>query len=95
QISHTQTTARDPIQEGEIMLKLFNLVARELGPMFFKRGVLLIGRNLEKFFQKVPDRFWPGCRAAEIDGDPLDVNKLASIEWKQPLVFFKIKLEQR
>lgn len=94
QISHKYDMADDPPENGIVMLKLFNLVALELGPMFLKQGIWINGKNLESFFQKVPDFFWDGCLAVEIDGTSHDVGKISLMEWTQEQVFLKLKTRQ-
>jgi hypothetical protein len=91
QISHKNITVDDSHGIGTVMLKLFNLVALELGPMFLKQGIWVGGKNLENFFQRVPDFFWDGCLIAEIDGISLDVRKIPLMEWRQEHVFLKLK----
>ena len=71
QISHQNKAVHNSVADGVVMLKLFNLVALELGPWFLKQGIWIRGKHIENFFTKVPDYFWLGCRAAEIDGKPL------------------------
>ena len=91
QISHKNNIVYDSAENGTVMLKLFNLVALELGPMFLKQGIWIDGKNLENFFQRVPDSFWDGCLTAEIDGISQNVRKISLMEWKQKLVFLKLK----
>ena len=91
QISHKNNTVDDFDKNGTVMLKLFNLVSLELGPMFLKQGIWVDGKNLENFFQRVPDFFWDGCLIVEIDGISLDVRKIPLMEWKEEQVFLKLK----
>ena len=93
QISHKNNTGDDSAENGTVMLKLFNLVAIELGPLFLKQGIWIDGKNLENFFKRVPDFFWDGCLTAEIDGISKDVRKIPLTEWRKQQVFFKLKLE--
>ena len=94
QISHNKTPMRDQDKEGRILIKLFNLVARELGPAFLKHGIWVSGKNLYEFFRNVPDNFANGCRAAAIDGQPIDPRKLMSIEWERQYLFIKLIIEE-
>jgi hypothetical protein len=94
QISHKNNTVDDSDENGTVMLKLFNLVAIELGPMFLKQGLWIHGKNLENFFQRVPDYFWDGCLAAEINGISQDVRKISLMEWRQEQVFLKLKTKE-
>ena len=90
QISHKNNIADLSSKNGTVRLKLFNLVALELGPMFLKQGIWIDGNNLVNFFQRVPDFFWDGCLTAEIDGISQQVRKISLKEWKQQ-VFLKLK----
>lgn len=93
QISHKDNMSVDSAENGTAKIKLFNLVALELGPMFLEQGIWVDGKNMENFFQKVHDFFWDGCREAEIDGQPLETEKLAVMEWKNRRVFLKLKIK--
>ncbi len=94
QISHKNNTVDDSAETGTVMLKLFNLVALELGPMFLKQGLYIHGKNLENFFQRIPDYFWDGCLAAEIDGISQGARKISLMEWGQEQVFLKLKTKE-
>lgn len=90
QISHGKSTLSDHIEEGELVLKLFNLVARELGSMFLATGVWINGKRLQGFLQRAPDSFWDGCRDAELNGQPFDIDSLANIDWDQQEIFVTV-----
>lgn len=90
QISHKNNTVDDSAENGTVMLKLFNIVALELGPMFLKQGIWIDGKNLKNFFERVPDFFWDGCLNAEINGISQNVRKISLMELKQQ-VFLKLK----
>jgi hypothetical protein len=90
QISHDKDPACTSVKDGEIVLKLFNLVARELGPMFLEEGIRISGKNLQGFFQKAPDHFRAGCRGAELDGNPLVLESFFQREWRKEQVLLKI-----
>ena len=94
QISHQNTAGHNSVANGVVMLKLFNLVALELGPGFLKQGIWIRGKHMENFFKKVPDYFWPGCRAAEIDGTPLKVEEIGRLEWRHRQVFLKLEVKE-
>lgn len=91
-ITHKKNAKNEIVKDGSIVLKLFNLVARDIGPMFLIQGIWISGKNLQDFFRKAPGHFWAGCRAAEIDGMHSEVEKLAHIDWKQKQVFLKLEI---
>ena len=94
QISHNNKTSNDSAENGSVIIKLFNLVALELGAVFLEQGILINGKQMEIFFQKVPKFFWDGCRTAKIEGRPLDREKIAIIVWSQEQVFLKIEFKE-
>lgn len=55
-----------------VTLKLFNMIARELGPKFLKEGVLVPGARLRDFMHRQGLGIWNGCLSAHVDGRPLD-----------------------
>jgi hypothetical protein len=94
QISHQNKAVHNSVANGVVMLKLFNLVALELGPGFLKQGIRISGKHMENFFKRVPDYFWPGCRTAEIDGKPMKVEKIGGMEWRHRQVFLKLEVKE-
>ena len=94
QISHQNNAGLNSVANGVVTMKLFNIVALELGPGFLKQGIRVKGEYLENFFKKVPNSFWPGCRAAEVDGRTLITEKLGDLEWKHRQVFLKLEVKE-
>jgi len=87
QLSHKGEPTSVPDREGKIVLKLFNLLTRELGPIVLKRGIWIEGKDLGELFSARSDRFRAGCLAARIDGDRVNPDNLADIEWGDGMVF--------
>ncbi|MFW6055519.1 MAG: hypothetical protein ACOC9D_06400 [Thermodesulfobacteriota bacterium] len=58
-------------KEGLLKVKLYNFPARELGPGFLKKGVLLSGDECAAFFSdSLPEVVWKGfVRVVESDGE--------------------------
>jgi hypothetical protein len=94
QISHQNKAVHNSVANGVVMLKLFNLVALELGPGFLKQGIRISGKHMENFFKRIPDYFWHGCRAAEIDGKPQEVEEVGRMEFKHRQVFLKLEVKE-
>ena len=93
QITHKDQFKHQSVKEGTITLKLFNLVAGDIGPMFLTQGIWITGKSLQGFFRKAPEHLWAGCRTAKIDGMNCEVDRLVRMEWKQHQVFFKLTVE--
>ena len=90
QISFGEPAPWEPPNEGMIVLKLFNLVLRELGPKFLKKGVWVSGEDLSNLFTRQPDDFWAGFRGARVDGEETDFRELQEINWLGKQVFLKV-----
>lgn len=93
QISHQKPKTDRQIKDGKVTLKLFNLVARDLGPIFLKQGILIRVKTLQTFFSKAFERLRDGCRFAEMDGYPLQIQNLNPIEWAKPNHFVRLVVE--
>ncbi|MFC1488720.1 hypothetical protein ACFL6B_02610 [Thermodesulfobacteriota bacterium] len=93
QITHQKKLEKEMVKEGTIQVKLFNLVTRDIGPMFLEQGIWISGDRLHNFFQKAPAHFWTGCSAAEIDGIYREVDKLSHVDWEHQEVFLKLTIK--
>ena len=76
QISHEAQSQPAAAGNISVVLKLFNMVARELGPEFLKQGVLVSGVQLRDFVERQGRWAWNGCLAAEADGQPVKVSQI-------------------
>ena len=90
-ISKGDKTEPITYRKGFIKVKLFNLVAKELGPAFLKRGVWVNGKNLEDLMKRQSAEFWRGCLSARVDGDNIGLQKLAEINWSNKQVFLQLQ----
>lgn len=91
QISYREVTPSGPLQEGVIILKLFNLTLKELGPTFLKRGVWINREDLSDFFKRQPDDFWSAFKAARVDGKKFDLEKIPEIRLADRYVFLQLR----
>jgi hypothetical protein len=79
QISHASPGGSRAGGPVSVTIKLFNLVARELGPGFLEQGVLIRGADLQDFFRRQDRGFGKIARAADIDGRPVDFENIPEI----------------
>ena len=92
QISYREETRPEPVVEGVVSLKLFNLLLKELGPTFLKQGVWIDGKDLSDFFKRQPDNFWEGCHMAQLGGKDFDVAELSEMKWTGKEVFLQVRV---
>jgi hypothetical protein len=91
QISHAspgESRASGPVR---VSIKLFNLVARELGPGFLAQGVLIGGADLQDYFRRQDRGFGKIGRAADIDGRPVDFEMIPDIIPENGLVLLALR----
>jgi len=91
QISHDNDIASDTHKKGEITIKLFNLIARELGPLFLELGIRIKGEDFFDIMARNKNIFMAGCKKAIKDDNDIDSEKLMEVEWKGKTVFLQIK----
>jgi len=91
QISHASQGGPHAGGPVSVSIKLFNLVARELGPGFLQQGVLIHGADLQDFFRRQDREFGKIGKAADIDGRPVDFDKVPEIIPENRLVLLALR----
>ena len=79
-------------ESGSLELKLFNLVAREIGDLFLHRGILTSGRDVCDIFEDHAEIFNHQNNAVWVRGKKTDVAGLLSSNIKTLDVLLKILL---
>jgi hypothetical protein len=79
QISQDASSAAAGAGDVIITLKLFNMIASELGPGFLQRGILLPGGRWRDFVDRQGRGAWDGWRSATADGQPVEIRRIAEI----------------
>ena len=92
-ITYVEDSKGSPTGEGTIVLKLYNMLIKELGPGFLNRGILLPSEDLENFFKGRSEAFWNGCKAARLDGKTLTRSDLEKSKWagNSPLTMLTVQ----
>jgi hypothetical protein len=90
QLSHVQSESSSQTQSAKITLKLMNIVAKELGPIFLQKGIRLKGQTLREFVARRMDDLKAGCRACELDGKPVEFTSLPEIDWRDDVVLLQV-----
>lgn len=62
--------------EGFVTIKLFNILAGELGPVFLARGIYVKAAGMKDFLQKRGGPFWSAISRTIFDGRQIDREKL-------------------
>jgi hypothetical protein len=91
QITCQKETCGESTKDGTICLKLFNLVAVDIGPAFLEKGVLITGKFLQDLFRSAPDKIISGVRSGEVDGLRMSADRILSTDWEQTQIFLKLE----
>ncbi len=79
QITHEKEEASASGKRGFFVLKLYNFVAEELGPLFLEMGIYVKADQLNSFFATRSPEFWSACTKAEIDGREVSPESLSTV----------------
>jgi hypothetical protein len=94
QISHYQAEATAKDQKGLVMLKLFNLTTRDLGPFFLAQGIWISGTDFEQVLSSYGQELQRGCRLAKLNDQDVTAQKLWDLDWKNKAIFLVVKVSE-
>jgi hypothetical protein len=94
QISHAKDAPTSQLMNGQVTLKLWNLVVKELGPTFLERGIRIEAEEVQSFIKRHLEALKIECQAVELNDNPAEVDRLRKAEWKTKLVFLQVKSEK-
>ncbi len=94
-ITHVEESGSTTSREGFFLLKLYNFVAKELGPLFLESGLWLPNNDVKELFQGRPDNFWSSCRSCTIDGREVDLAYFLGMEWLQEVGLVRLRVLQK
>jgi hypothetical protein len=77
---------------GMVGIKLFNMVVKEIGPVFLQQGILVKTEDFENFFNDRTDILLSITNSSEKDGQPIAFDQLAAMDWPETseYVFLKV-----
>ena len=84
------TIAED--REGVVSIKLFNLLTKEIGLTFLKRGIMVDSDTAKWFFSNPPDAFRRGCKSVLVDGQHMHADQLSQTIASGPEDFAELRL---
>jgi len=84
-ISHRSTQARSDPGGGLLTIKLFNLLIKEIGPRFLRRGILVASSDLRDLLSSLSKADWKYCQSAELNAQRIQADALMDMDWPQGL----------
>lgn len=91
EISHKGDPATSTPRRGKVLLKLFNILAEDLGPMFLTKGIIVETEEIRAFIASQDDGFWKGLIEIRVNGEAIDQGGLRHREWGGKHVFLELK----
>ena len=81
QITHAPDDLFAQRQDGNITIKIFNLLLQEMGPPFLSRGIIIRREVLGDFLRQQPTPFWAGIKTATLDGQAVALREILEEDW--------------
>ena len=92
QISHANQDADRAIEsQGRVLVKLFNVVQVELGPLMLRRGIQIPGKALSDLLRGRSDAFRSGILTARMDRAPVSSHDLLKKDWRDQDVVLQVR----
>jgi hypothetical protein len=91
QITHVEKTESPQRTDGQIIVKLFNLTIRELGPLFLQRGIWMDAEELKDFFKSQSHHLEGGCVEVTVDGRNAEMAKIPSWNFTAKWVHLQLR----
>ncbi len=81
--------------QGMVVIKLFNLLMKELGPLFLEQGIWVQRGVLKDTLKTKGHKLDRICRSAKLDGEEVAVDRLHQMTWSQDkdLMLLTVALE--
>ena len=92
-ISHRSRQAPSHPHQGFIMIKLFNLLIKEIGPRFLQRGILVEADGIGKLLEFILETDPQNCIRVQLDSRVMDIQDLMSVRWPQRPGLIHLKVD--
>jgi hypothetical protein len=90
-ISHSETGNCGVTGDGEIVLKLFNMVAKELGPAFLQKGIIIEGKLFQDFMLRNLEDLKAACNSTHLNNAEIDIARLNEMKWADREIFLRVR----
>jgi len=91
QISHEDEPAFGSGTKGRVTVKLFNLIAKELGNELLEHGIRVNGVDFKRFIDKLDKKIVGAIKSAQINDKIIDQTKLAAISLEGKEIFLQVR----
>jgi hypothetical protein len=81
--------------EGVITLKFFNLIAKELGPVFLQKGIIIEGQRLKDFVRRNSEELRAAGTSVHLNDAKVDLDALLDMNWEDMDILLKVAPQQK
>jgi hypothetical protein len=92
-ISYSKTETAIAKGEGVITLKFFNMIAKELGPAFLQKGIIVDGQTVHNFVLRNSSDLNAAGTSIHLNDKKAAVARLIEMNWENRVVFLQVKTE--
>jgi hypothetical protein len=89
-ISYSEAKNASVRGEGEITLKFFNMIAKELGPAFLQKGIIIEEKRFQDFVLRNSEDLKADCNSIHLNDAEIDAAKLKEMEWEDQEMFLQV-----
>lgn len=91
-ISHRPSQMERDAQNGVLTIKLFNLLIKEIGPLFLRKGILLESEDFRNLILSLSAADWNCCETAVLNDQNVRPDALADTAWPQGPGLMQLKV---
>jgi len=93
-ISYSEAKNASVRGQGEITLKFFNMIAKELGPAFLQKGIIIEEKRFQDFALRNSEDLKADCNSIHLNDAEIDAAKLKEMKWEDQEVFLQVTSEK-
>ena len=72
------------------MLKFFNMIAKEQGPAFLQKGIIIEGERFQNFAMRNLDNLKTACTSIHLNDAKADADGLLKMNWENTEIFLQV-----
>ena len=91
QISHGIESSPETGKNGRVTVKLFNLIAKELGAELLEYGIKINGVDFKRFIDKLDKNFIEGIKSTQINETMVGREKLAETAYEGKNIILSVR----
>ncbi|MBW2433031.1 MAG: hypothetical protein JRF36_05485 [Deltaproteobacteria bacterium] len=80
---------------GLITLKFFNMIAKELGPVFLQKGIIIEGQRLQDFVRRNSEELKAAGTSVHLNDAKVDLAALLDMNWENKDILVKVVPQQK